>query len=138
MKKSKASKPKPRASASKAQAAASPTPDAEVEPSAPPKAPALKLPELLAGLEEAAKALHVRVTYEAIGGELGAGGLCKVKGQWRVIIDKRTTPSERVQVLAPALARFPFAELQLAEPLRELLTRVAPPPPAPPSPPSPP
>ena len=72
----------------------------------------LKLPEVLAELEAAAKALEVRLTYEAIGGELGAGGLCKVKGQWRVIIDKRTTPSERVSVLAQALSRFDFPRLR--------------------------
>lgn len=94
-------------------------------------APRMKLPEVLAELEEAAKQLSVRVTYEAIGGELGAGGLCKVKGHWRVIIDKRATPSERVSVLAPALARFGWAELTLAPPVRELLERLVPKPEAP-------
>ncbi|HRI52463.1 MAG TPA: hypothetical protein PLW65_20000 [Pseudomonadota bacterium] len=86
----------------------------------------LKLPEVLAELEAAAKALEVRLTYEAIGGELGAGGLCKVKGQWRVIIDKRTTPSERVSVLAQALSRFDFPRLRLSPQVHELLVRVAP------------
>ena len=86
----------------------------------------MKVPEVLLELENAAKALNVRLTYEAIGGELGAGGLCKVKGQWRVIIDKRTTPSERVSVLAPALARFDFPSLALSPQVHELLCRVAP------------
>lgn len=86
----------------------------------------MKVPEVLVELENAAKALSVRLTYEAIGGELGAGGLCKVKGQWRVIIDKRTTPSERVSVLAPALARFDFPSLGLSPQVHELLCRVAP------------
>ena len=86
----------------------------------------MKVPEVLVELENAAKALNVRLTYEAIGGELGAGGLCKVKGQWRVIIDKRTTPSERVSVLAPALARFDFPSLNLSPQVHELLCRVAP------------
>ena len=86
----------------------------------------LKLPEVLAELEAAAKALAVRLTYEAIGGELGAGGLCKVKGHWRVIIDKRTTPSERVSVLAQALARFDFPPLRLSPQVHELLVRLAP------------
>lgn len=86
----------------------------------------LKLPEVLAELEAAAKALEVRLTYEAIGGELGAGGLCKVKGHWRVIIDKRTTPSERVSVLAQALSRFDFPRLRLSAQVHELLVRVAP------------
>lgn len=95
------------------------------EPSAAPRH-TLKLPEVLAELEAAAKALEVRLTYEAIGGELGAGGLCKVKGQWRVIIDKRTTPSERVSVLAQALARFDFPPLHLSPQVHELLLRLAP------------
>lgn len=86
----------------------------------------MKVPEVLLELENAAKALNVRLTYEAIGGELGAGGLCKVKGLWRVIIDKRTTPSERVSVLAPALARFDFPSLGLSAQVHELLCRVAP------------
>lgn len=85
----------------------------------------MKLPEVLAALEDTAKKLSVRVTYEAIGGELGAGGLCKVKGNWRVIIDKRATPSERVSVLATSLARFAWSDLELAQPVRELLAQVA-------------
>lgn len=103
--------------------------DRDTEPtSGPSTAPrqTLKVPEVLTELEAAAKALNVRLTYEAIGGELGAGGLCKVKGQWRVIIDKRTTPSERVSVLAPALARFDFPSLGLSPQVHELLCRVAP------------
>ena len=90
----------------------------------------MKLPEILAELEEACKTLGIRVTYEAIGGELGAGGLCKVKGQWRAIIDKRATPSERVQVLGPVVARFFAPELSvplaISPPVRELLLRLRP------------
>jgi hypothetical protein len=87
-------------------------------------APKMKLPEVLAELEDAAKQVGIRVTYEAIGGELGAGGLCKVKGQWRAIIDKRTTASERASVLAAALARFPLDNISLSEQVRELVSRV--------------
>lgn len=85
----------------------------------------MKVDELLSGLEEAAKRLSVRVSYEAIGGELGAGGLCKVKGEWRVIIDKRTTPAERLAVLAQALGRFgaDIDRLELVPEVREALQR---------------
>ena len=82
------------------------------------------IPQILVELEEAYKRVGVRLTYEAIGGELGAGGLCKVKGQWRAIIDKRTTPSERVVLLLPLLLRFPIDDVPLSEPLRELLSRL--------------
>src|SRR5262245_45084258 len=80
--------------------------------------PAMKIEQVLAELEAAAAQLGIRVTYEAIGGELGSGGLCKVKGAWRAIIDKRATPSERVSVLAPALLRFAVDEVALSEPVR--------------------
>ncbi len=131
--------PRPRASTKgKAEPRQAPLPnvqgeaETEGEAAAPPKQ-TLKIPEVLAELETIAKPLNVRVTYEAIGGELGAGGLCKVKGLWRVIIDKRTTPSERVSVLAPALARFDFSSVPLSPQVRELLSRVAPAPVTPPA-----
>jgi len=85
-----------------------------------------KIPELLAELEEAAKQLDVRVTYEAMTGELGGGGLCKVKGQWRVIIDKRATPGDRLSILALALSRIPRDGLTLSPAADKLLSDVRP------------
>jgi len=97
------------------------------KPAEPGKAtPALKIPELLSELEEHFKQLAIRVTYEALGGELGSGGLCKVRGQYRVIIDKRTTPSERVAMLLPLLLRFAPEDLSVSKPLRDLLSRLRP------------
>lgn len=99
-------------------------------PTKPAQKPAAKMDELLKELERAAKAAEVRVSYEPLGGELGAGGVCKVKGEWRVIIDKRATPAERVLVLAQALGRFPVTDLlqqreepPLPEEAAELLAR---------------
>lgn len=85
-----------------------------------------KIPELLAELEEAAKQLDVRVTYEAMTGELGSGGLCKVKGQWRVIVDKRATPGDRLSILALALSRIPRDGLTLSPAADKLLSDVRP------------
>ena len=97
------------------------------KPAEPGKAtPALKIPELLSELEEHFKQLAIRVTYEALGGELGSGGLCKVRGQYRVIIDKRTTPSERVAMLLPLLPRFAPEDLSVSSTLRDLLSRLRP------------
>lgn len=67
----------------------------------------MKIDELVQELERAARSGKVRVSYENIGGELGAGGLCRVKGDWRIIIDKRAPPGERATVLAAGLARLP-------------------------------
>lgn len=88
--------------------------------------PSLKIPELLVELEDLFKQLGVRLTYEALGGELGSGGLCKVKGQFRIIIDRRTTPSERVAMLLPLLLRFEIDALPRSATLRDLLSRLRP------------
>ncbi len=99
----------------------------EKEPAADtPSSSKLKIPELLVQLEEAAKILDVRVTYEAMSGELGSGGLCKVKGQWRVIIDKRATPGDRVSILALALSRVPREGVSLHPAVEKLLGEVKP------------
>lgn len=86
----------------------------------------VRIPELLTELEEAAKQLDVKVSYDAMSGELGSGGLCKVKGQWRVIIDKRATPSDRVSILALALSRVPREGITLHPSVERLLLEVKP------------
>ena len=76
-------------------------------------------------LEGAATQLGVKVTYEPLqmAGTTSAmrGGLCKVKGVFRVIVDKRATDEERVATLAGALAKFDTTELELSPKVRELL-----------------
>ena len=63
---------------------------------------------LLEQLETTAENLSVKVSYESLASSFGAGfghgGLCRVKGEYRVIIDKRATAQERVATLATALA----------------------------------
>lgn len=59
-------------------------------------------------LEQLATALGVRVSYDAMTGlSQGSGGLCKVRGEWRIIMDKRLKAAERMQVISDALrSRF--------------------------------
>ncbi len=85
----------------------------------------MKIDDTLRELEAVADKKGIRVNYEALGGELGAGGLCKVKGQYRVIIDKRATPGERVTVLAQSLAGFALDDVFVAPEVRELIQRAA-------------
>jgi hypothetical protein len=75
-------------------------------------------------LESAARQLGVQVRYEALapGGTAG-GGLCKVRGEWWVIVDKKSTPSERAAILVDALAGFEFQTLELAPKVREALEK---------------
>lgn len=59
---------------------------------------------MLQELEAAADKLGVRVSYESLSASVGHGGLCRVKGQYRVIIDKRAGQDERAATLGEALA----------------------------------
>ncbi len=85
----------------------------------------MKIDETLAELEGLAAKKNIKVTYENIGGELGAGGLCKVKGEHRVIVDKRATDGEKVTVLAQALSRFPLDDVFMSERTRDLIEKSA-------------
>jgi len=76
---------------------------------------------LLELLESTAEQLHIKVTYEPLQSTVVHGGLCRVKGQYRIIIDKRATAEERVTTLATALGRFDITELEVPEHVRELL-----------------
>ncbi|MFT3691833.1 MAG: hypothetical protein QM831_01745 [Kofleriaceae bacterium] len=85
----------------------------------------MKMEVMLELLEGAAEQLGVKVTYEPLqmAGVTSTmrGGLCKVKGQFRVIVDKRATDEERVATLATALGRFDISELALPAPVREAI-----------------
>ena len=61
---------------------------------------------LLELLESAAEQLKIRVSYEPLQSSVVPGGLCRVKGEYRVIVDKRASAEERVSTLANALARM--------------------------------
>lgn len=84
----------------------------------------MKPEALLELLETAADQLGIRVSYESLQSSVVTGGLCKVKGTYRVIIDKRATAEERVATLATALASLGPARLDeagLSPKVREIL-----------------
>jgi hypothetical protein len=83
----------------------------------------MKIEDTLKELETLAEKKSIRVSYEAIGGELGAGGLCKVKGEHRVIVDKRATSGEKVTVLAQALSKFSLEDVFVTEETRNLIQK---------------
>jgi hypothetical protein len=82
---------------------------------------------LLELLESAAEQLQVRVSYEPLQTSVVHGGLCRVKGEYRIIVDKRATAEERVNTLASALAqvakvtKLDLSTVELAPKVRELL-----------------
>src|SRR5512141_1403033 len=76
-------------------------------------------------LENAAEQLGIKVSYEPLqlsGLQTGLrGGLCRVKGAYRIIIDKRATNEERLTTLATSIAGFDTTELELSQKVRDLL-----------------
>jgi hypothetical protein len=67
----------------------------------------MKPEQMTETLEQAATQLGIQVRYETMTGDAaGSGGLCKVKGVWCVIIDRKTPPMERAAMLIDALAGF--------------------------------
>ena len=73
-------------------------------------------------LEAVAETLGVTVSYESMTGIVaGSGGLCRVKGSYRIIIDRRLQPRERLQMLSEALRRFDLSATELPDTVRELL-----------------
>ena len=82
-----------------------------------------RMDSLLEELEGAANKLAVKVTYESLAETVVGGGLCKVKGSYRVIIEKRGTVGEKVITLAKALASLDTEGVFLSPPARDLVAR---------------
>jgi hypothetical protein len=76
---------------------------------------------LLELLESTADQLGIKVSYEPIQSSVGSGGLCRVKGTYRIIVDKRATSEERITTLATALSTFDTSELELPQKVRVVL-----------------
>jgi hypothetical protein len=82
----------------------------------------MKPEQITEALEQAAAHLGIRVRYETMTGDTaGSGGLCKVKGTWCVIIDRKTPPADRVALLIEALASFDTDGVFLPPQLREAI-----------------
>jgi hypothetical protein len=84
----------------------------------------MKADAILPELEEAAKSLGVKVSYERLHTNVGVGGLCRVRGEYRVIIDKRAGTHDRIATLARALARLDTGGGDLSPEVRALLDQV--------------
>ena len=82
----------------------------------------MKPEQMTETLEQAAAQLGVQVRYDTMTGDAsGAGGLCKVKGIWCVIIDRKTPPAERAAMLIEALVGFDTDSVFLPPQLREAI-----------------
>ncbi len=85
---------------------------------------------MLQKLEDAATQMRVKVSYEVMGTSIGHGGLCRVKGEYRAIIDKRASTEERVTTLAGSLSTVLTSgrldTVALNDELRDLIDQHAP------------
>lgn len=83
----------------------------------------MKAEQITEALEHAATQVGVSVRYEAMTGDsAGAGGLCKIRGQWTVIMDRKATPSDRAGMLLDALANFDMDAIYLPPEIRQALS----------------
>ena len=82
----------------------------------------MKPEQLTEALEQAATQLCVQVRYDTMTCDVaGGGGLCKLKGQWCVIIDRKTPPADRAATLTEALAQFDTDGVFLPPKVRDAL-----------------
>ena len=67
----------------------------------------------LTELEQAARSLDVKVTYEDL--KTSKGGSCRVMESRRIIINKHLAANEKVNLLARELGRFDLSGLDLPD-----------------------
>ena len=81
---------------------------------------------LLGQLEELARSLGVQVRYEQIRKEASAstGGLCRLRGEYILIVNSKASMDDKIQTLAVALNHFDFSQVYLKPGLRDFLDRV--------------
>ena len=84
----------------------------------------MKPEQIIESLEQVATQVGVKVRYEVMTGEsAGAGGLCKIRGEWTVIIDRKAALSDRAAMLVDALAGFDVDAIFLPPEIREALNQ---------------
>ncbi|MBW2057881.1 MAG: hypothetical protein JRH07_07245 [Deltaproteobacteria bacterium] len=77
-------------------------------------------------LEELAEKLGIEVIHESLAGEdfPVRSGICKVKGRYRILLDRSETAEDKMRVLARALACFNTEGVYLLPQIRGILEQV--------------
>ena len=78
---------------------------------------------LLRQLEELAESLKIVVRYESFKGEgaFSTGGLCKLKGEYLLILNSKAGAREKAEAIAGALKGFDLSQVYLRPGLRAFL-----------------
>ena len=76
-------------------------------------------------LEELAEQLGISVWDESINLEetFSAGGLCRVEGQYILILNSKSTTREKIEVSLKALQQFDLSNIYVKPIIRELLEK---------------
>lgn len=75
----------------------------------------------LAELEQVARTLGVRVTYDDL--RTSKGGSCRVLETRRIIINKHLLTGEKINVLARELGRFDLSGIELSDGVSKKIRR---------------
>jgi hypothetical protein len=80
---------------------------------------------ILEHLEGLAEKLGIEIVYEKLGGEdlRVTGGLCRVRGTFKIFVDRSETVEGRIEVVARALASFDTEQFYLVPQIREILDK---------------
>ena len=78
---------------------------------------------LLNELETLAGKLGIAIRYENVNGEesSGSGGLCRLKGEYVLIIHTQATVQEKIRIILEAVKPFPIGDVYVKPIIRELL-----------------
>ena len=78
---------------------------------------------LLGQLEELAQSLGIEIRYEVLKreGSFFPGGLCRLKGEYVLILNSAATLGDKIQTLAKSVNRFDLSKVYLRPGLREFL-----------------
>jgi hypothetical protein len=81
---------------------------------------------LLSQLEELAHSLGIEIRYEPLKreGSFFPGGLCRIKGEYVLILNAAATTEDKIQAMAKAVNRFDLSRVYLRPGLREFLDKV--------------
>ncbi len=85
----------------------------------------MKESAILQHLEETAEKLQIKVHYVNLRKDYyhSRSGLCKVKGEFRIIIDKHIHLSEKIDVLVEALKDFDIDSIYIHPYVRKLFDK---------------
>jgi len=74
-------------------------------------------------LEELAEKLEILVRDENINMEesFSSGGLCRIEGQYVIILNSKASMKEKIQVMITALQQFDLRDMYIKPVIRELL-----------------